>query len=213
MYNAWHPFRDDIYRYDIINLLIQRYGFGRYLEIGVNTGDTFSKIQCPEKTSVDPIQLGFTTHVMTSDEFFNQLPTHTVYDIIFIDGMHEYHQCYNDIINATKHLSPGGFILCHDMNPPAEWHTRPFDEFVVDQKLWNGDVYKSFVKFRMEHPNYSSCMLHDRDWGVGVITRGIGQHIPAFNVDDMCFADWCHNKNMLMNCIGTQTFIEKFIYN
>jgi len=213
MYNTEYPFRDDIYRYDIINLLIRQYDFSRYLEIGVYTGENFSRIQCQEKTSVDPVQLGFTTHVMTSDEFFRQIPIYEMYDIIFIDGLHEYHQCYKDIVNATRHLSPNGFILCHDMNPPTEWHTRSFEEFAVDQKPWNGDVYKSFVRFRMEHPDYSSCMLYDCDWGVGVITRGIGQHIPAFDVDNMSFDDWRHNKNMLMNCLDTQKFIEKFIYN
>lgn len=203
-------FRNDIYRYDIVNALIEKYNFTKYLEIGVNNGDMFTKINCSHKVSVDPEQYGYTTHQMTSDDFFNDLDENEKFDIIFVDGLHVADQCYRDIENSIKHLSDGGFIICHDMNPPSEWYARSLKEYEADHNWWNGDVYKAFVKFRQNYQNYSSCVLYDCDWGLGVITKGIGQNIMKVDIDNMSFKEWEQNKNVLMNCMDTNTFIQNF---
>ena len=103
----YHP---GIFRYDIINMLIQRYGFTKYLEIGVEYGTNFDKINIANKESVDIVDLGKTTHCMSSNDFFNNTQPDTKWDIIFIDGMHQYEQCYLDIVNASRHLEDNGFI-------------------------------------------------------------------------------------------------------
>lgn len=199
----------ELFRYDIINMLIKKYGYKKYLEIGVFMGETFNKIECENKTSVDPNQYGYTTHQMNSDTFFNIIDENEKFDIVFIDGFHEYEQCYRDMENAIKHISENGIILCHDMNPYNKWLTRSYEEFLKDPGFWTGDVYKSFIKFRQKHLDYSCCLLHDCDWGIGVIKKGIGQYVHC-NIDTMTFEEFSCNKNYLMNCIEINDFIKVF---
>ena len=52
---------------------------------------------------------------MTSDEFFSQ--NKDIFDVIFIDGLHEYHQVYNDAINALKAIKKGHYVAFHDFLP------------------------------------------------------------------------------------------------
>lgn len=200
-------YRTDVYKKDIINKLIKKYNFKSYLEIGVFYGETFNAVECEIKTSVDPKQYGSTTHQMTSDEFFKQINKTEKFDVIFIDGLHTYEQCYKDIENATKHLSDNGFILCHDMNPIEEWWAG--DSPLFEGAGWTGNVYKSFIKFRQTHLDYSCCLLFDCDLGIGIIRKGIGQQIQC-NVDTLTFNEFSYNKNYLMNCISTDDFIKTF---
>ena len=39
------------------------------------------------------------------------------FDIIFIDGLHEYDQVKKDIVNSLKFIDEKGFILIHDLLP------------------------------------------------------------------------------------------------
>lgn len=201
-------FTEEYARYDILNMLIKKYGFKTYLEIGVAEGDTFRQIVCEEKTSVDPLQRGATTCQMTSDEFFASLPPDRKFDIIFVDGLHIYEQCYTDIENSVRHLSDNGFVLCHDMNPINKWVCRRFPA-EGETGPWTGDVYKAFVKFRCNYLNYSCCLLYDCDWGVGVIRKGIGRKIIC-DADNLAYDDFANNKNYLMNCISVYDFVKHF---
>lgn len=110
---------------------------------------------------------------MYSDDFFANLDKDDKFDIIFVDGLYKYEQCYRDLENSIKHLEDNGFLLCHDMNPYNRWLARPE---LVNGEIgpWNGDVYKSFIKFRQNHFDYCCCMLYDCDWEIGVIKKGIG---------------------------------------
>lgn len=199
-------FTPGLFRYDVINRLIMKYWFKSYLEIGVENGTCFSNVNCRYKTGVDPDPRSAATVFMTSDEYFESISDDVKFDIIFIDGLHRYEQCYRDIVNATKHLNDGGFILCHDMNPLDKMAAAPEQ---IDNLAWNGDVWRSFVKFRQDYRNYSSCLLYDLDWGVGVITKGIGQSIMV-DVDKLTFEDWQNSKQYLMNCMKTEDFLRLF---
>jgi hypothetical protein len=42
-------------RYDLINYIINKYGFKDYLEIGVANGDCIKKIKATNKDGVDPV--------------------------------------------------------------------------------------------------------------------------------------------------------------
>ena len=75
---------------------------------------------------------------------------------------------------------------------------------------WMGDVYRAFVKFRMEHRGYSSCMIYDTDCGMGVIMRGIGTKVEC-DLDNMTYYDWECNKQYLMNCISYDDFAKLFL--
>jgi|TARA_B100000470_G_scaffold184171_1_gene149151 hypothetical protein len=115
-------------RSDIINHAIQAIKAKDYLEIGCAYNENFDKIKVKNKVGIDPNSGG--TLRMTSDEFFavNLMK----YDVIFIDGLHEHKQVWQDFCNSVKILRPRGIIILHDMLPPGEQQAIwPFEE---DQK-------------------------------------------------------------------------------
>ena len=94
-------------RYEIIQDIIDFKKYNSYLEIGCDRNQSFSNIKIEKKVGVDPVEGG--THKMTSDEFFNI--NKDMFDIIFIDGLHEYYQVIKDIENSLNFLNDNGVIL------------------------------------------------------------------------------------------------------
>jgi hypothetical protein len=159
----------EIKRFDIINFLIEKYNLTNYLEIGVFHGENIREVKAPYKNGVDPGIEGVVApevdYPITSDKFFELIKGHDIkYDIIFIDGLHEYSQVKKDIENSFNHLKHGGFILMHDCNPVSYISQLPNRKTIV----WNGDVWRSFVEFRLNNPLIESCVV-DTDFGVGFI--------------------------------------------
>lgn len=154
-------------RTDIINHIVKKYNYKRYLEIGVrNPSDNFDKIIIEHKDGVDPA--GKCNHPMTSDDFFNTLDIKTKYDLIFIDGLHLDYQVEKDIKNSLNHLNDDGTIIMHDCNPIEEEHQ--VEEYIVG-KTWNGTTWKAYAKYRMINPNLNMYVINT-DHGVGIIQRG-----------------------------------------
>ena len=100
-------------RIALINLLLKNFNNPSYLEIGCNKNKLFDSIYVEDKIGVDPIAGGNVR--LTSDDFLNKMKKK--FDLIFIDGLHEYHQVRRDFENAHKVLKPNGYILLHDMHP------------------------------------------------------------------------------------------------
>ena len=162
---------EPMYRFDIINRLIEGNAYQRYLEIGVEGGDAQRAVRCALKHGVDPAS-DHATFRVPSDEFFAGLSSEVEYDCIFVDGMHEEEQVLRDIENSLRHLSAGGTIVVHDVNPPSEWHQRDYE--VAKQngcRQWNGTVWRAWVRLRATRPDLRMLMV-DTDWGCGVIQRG-----------------------------------------
>lgn len=154
-------------KYDIINYYIRTRGYSTYLEIGVDKGICFNAVQCESKESVDPAQSSYShakpTYKMTSDELFDTIEESKKWDIILVDGLHHSEQVYKDIQNSLQHLTPGGVIVCHDMNPLSEGA-----QIVPRQQShWNGDCWKAWVRTRKEVP-YQMRVV-DTDQGCGII--------------------------------------------
>ena len=133
-------------RHDVINFLIRdnKMRNPNYLEIGVQRGLTFSKINSNKKTAVDPYPINegveITNFKITSDEFFNIIDKDTKYDVIFIDGLHECHQVAKDFINSVKHSKEGSLIIFDDVYPHNENEQRiPVSQV---QGPCTGDVWK-----------------------------------------------------------------------
>ena len=51
----------------------------------------------------------------TSDEFFKN--NKEKFDLIFLDGLHTYHQTIKDINNSLRNLNSNGIIIIHDCLP------------------------------------------------------------------------------------------------
>jgi len=169
-----------MYRFDIINKLINERNYTSYLEIGLdNPFLNFVKIKCKKKESVDPynpdlkistvwndsnveIFSKFLTYRMTSDEFFATYPNKK-YDLIFIDGLHIEEQCDKDIKNSLSHLNKGGVVVVHDclpINEASQSENNPTGS-------WVGTVWKSIVKYSML--TNLDIKVINTDWGVGLI--------------------------------------------
>lgn len=97
-------------RIAFINKAISQYKDCKYLEIGVGSNQVFNSIplKIDNKFGVDPMTGG--NYRMSSDEFF-QRNKHLKFDVIFIDGSHEYEQCQKDCLNSINHLNKGGIIF------------------------------------------------------------------------------------------------------
>lgn len=92
-----------------------------YLELGVNDNKNFNEIKCNYKFSVD--MNGKAMFNGTTDEFFEKLPKHKRFDIIFIDANHDYDYVLRDFNNSINHATT--WILLHDMIPKSIKFTRP----------------------------------------------------------------------------------------
>jgi len=140
----------------------------KYLEIGCDKNQTYDSIalNSKDKTGVDPAAGGNTR--TTSDKFFEG--NNNKFDVIFIDGLHEYFQCQKDIINSLSCLNPGGFILIHDMIP-LDWRS----EFVPRmQDTWNGDVWKT--AYELSKSNNLEFSIVEADNGVGIIKNVLSNY-------------------------------------
>ena len=188
-------------RTDIINHLIKKNNYKRYLEIGVRDPESnLNLIDIEHKDGVDPA--GRCNYPITSDDFFEQLDENVKYDIIFIDGLHLDYQVEKDITNSLKHLSDGGTIVMHDCSPIKEEHQ--VEEYVLGT-TWNGTTWKAYVKFRMTDENLNMCVV-DTDHGVGIISKGKQTLFPKSDILDFKLLD--ENRKEILNLITPQQFLN-----
>lgn len=125
-------------RTDVLNKLIDTYGYVDYLEIGTQTREqNFNKIKAKNKFCVDPDNNAKPDFKGTSDEFFKQ--NKKTFDLIFIDGLHTAAQSMKDFENAIECLNEGGAIVFHDSYPDNLEYTKP---------IWCGDVFKTVLALK-----------------------------------------------------------------
>jgi hypothetical protein len=190
-------------RSDIINILIKKFNYSSYLEIGTfNKQLNFNLIQCKSKICVDPNPSTQPTFAMTSDDFFIQ-NTQT-FDIVFIDGLHLHEQVFKDITNSLKVLNKNGTIVCHDMLPGKEiMQVRDPQTLYFG---WTGDCWRAFFKCKSLFNNLDMCVVNV-DNGVGVIREGKQELISV--PENLDWQYFCNNKD-LMNVISIEQFKNKF---
>ena len=103
-------------RWDVINRFIDTKSL--YLEVGVDEGECFRRIQTRWKIGVDVApNPGVTTFTCTSDEFFAAWNHRVKFDVIFIDGKHLEEFVDRDVLNAVSCLEDDGVIILHDCLP------------------------------------------------------------------------------------------------
>lgn len=206
-------------RYDIINFLIEKNKYNKYLEIGVrNPDDCFNIIECETKYSVDPcyeFQGYRPNYQYTSDEFFNLLDSNMLdlhsdynWDIIFIDGLHISNQVEKDILNSLNHLSENGIIVLHDCNPSDIWFAR--EDYIIDGVAhgWNGTVWKAVYKLRATRPDLFVCTV-DTDYGIGLIKKGT-QKCCEFDNEYYEYRKFETDKKKYLNLISVEEFKKIF---
>ena len=189
-------------RTDIINHLIKKIEAKSYLEIGVREPEgNFNHIKCDKKVAVDPVPLGQGIIALTSDAFFKQ--NESMFDVIFIDGLHVADQVERDILNSLAVLNPGGYIICHDMNPTEELMQKVPIETTG---AWTGDCWKAWVKLRSERDDLSMYVL-DTDYGVGVIQRAYQEKL-LLNGLELTYSNLVLNREEWLNLIDSNMLYE-----
>ena len=165
---------------DIINILVERHGLKRYLEVVTpRTGFQFPKINASPLEVCDRIVYrcpfdfndgSVVTYQVEDDGIGAALETikKTVsgYDIIFVDPHHTYESSWQSIVSAFEILAPQGFVVIHDCNPPTMEIAGP--EFKPGE--WCGVTYLAYLDFVLADARRSYLTV-DTDYGVGVIRK------------------------------------------
>lgn len=192
-------------RTDVINALIKKNGYKKYLEIGVEAGHNHKSIEVDFKHGVDPNVATYDAQFhLKSDEFFDVIKSELKYDIIFIDGMHKEEQVLRDFDNALKHLTKRGTIILHDASPPSEEFADPTPRAIN----WCGTVYKAIYKLR-RRPTLTVHTV-DCDFGCAIV-----QPIPAnytMKIKEFSsFAEFDKNRQTYIGLITEEEFTSMYI--
>ena len=186
-------------RMSFISLAIQKFRNCEYLEIGCAGNACFSSIPLINKTGVDPENGGNIRD--TSDNFFKNNKKN--FDVIFIDGLHQYEQCRKDIINSLKVLNENGLIFLHDMIPRS-WVEENVPRL---QKVWSGDVWK--VALELIKTKGVDFFIIIADHGVGVIKkkeRNVIYHDDYKNIKNLKFKDFLNLSEKIKYVEPKQAF-------
>jgi len=170
----------------------RRFRPARYLEIGVDQGDSLSLVR-PETriVGVDPKPQvtalnhpDWTVVTATSEEFFR---SHDVLgllggpvDLAFVDGLHHFEVAMADVLAIEPHAHPGTVVLVHDVVPidaPTSTRNRT-------GAVWSGDVWKAVVLLREHRPDLTITTLNVEPTGMAVITGFGGRPSTSAKHDD-----------------------------
>ena len=187
----WHKYPS---RYQIIQETIDRKNYKTYLEIGCYKDELFSKIKIDAKIGVDPVSGG--TIRETSDNFFKK--NNIKFDIIFIDGLHEYDQVKKDINNSLLFLNNNGVIFLHDCMPKR----YIYQAVPRATGQWNGDVWKNIVETRTKS-EIDTYVIH-ADQGIGLILKRPNRQLLQLNISNfkkLKFRDFFLNYKEYLNVI------------
>ena len=192
-------------RHAFINLAVSKFENCKYLEIGVENNDVFNSIPLKQdnKFGVDPVSGG--NFRMTSDEFFQEY-NNLKFDVIFIDGLHEYKQCQNDCINSMRHLNPNGIILFHDLLPRSYFEEKTPKK----QSPWLGDVWK--VAVELNNSKNVDFKIINIDFGVGVLKlKNNFEYTKLPELSEKNFSDYLdfRKKFEIISCDQGLEFILK----
>ncbi len=164
---------------------------------------------------------------VTSDDFFKQneplLNTNKI-QLAFIDGLHTYEQALTDTLNTLKFSDDNVVIVLHDCNPLDALAAHPaisIDHARAELKdhkdwknIWNGDVWKTIVDIRKNHPEWTSFVLNT-DHGLGFVYKKKRENLPeVFNsITDIASLDYDFfdkNRNDLID-LKPVSYFEDFL--
>ena len=193
-----------IHRLNLINKIISDYQLKSYLEIGCDQNEVFSNVIVENKVGVDPVNGGNIR--LTSDDFFKR--NSNSFDLIFIDGLHEYTQVKKDIFNSLKVLNPKGIILVHDCMPLTY-----LDQAIPrGQRKWNGDVWKSIVELRTRSDIFTCVGCFDQ--GIGMILNRKNDQVLELSKEnnlrfkDLSYENYYYNFNKYLNLVDYKNFFK-----
>lgn len=164
---------------EIIGLLAARFGFTRYLELCTATTGNFYKdldlkrlpkahrlmYNCPADFD-DGLKIDFRSENFDIAECLSAMSKDRLrFDIILVDGFHEYELAYRDLGAAFDLIDDGGMLVVHDCLPPNATTAAP--RFVPG--AWCGTTYKAYLDF--VHGRRLRHFTVDADYGCGIIRK------------------------------------------
>lgn len=145
----------------------------RYLEIGVQTGKSYTLADCPS-IGIDPsprLEHGIkpkNLYTCTSDDFFffhaKQAITEPI-DMAFIDGMHLVEFVYRDFMYLEKYMSADGIVIIDDVLPNHTLQARRNRK----TRAWTGDVWRIFPILKSLRPDLKLTLLDTHPTGLLII--------------------------------------------
>ena len=190
-------------RVDIINHLIKKMGYKEYLEVGVYKGEVFNTIKI-NKTGVDLDCDIDNVLNMSSNDFFED--NSNLYDLIFIDGDHNYNQVKLDVENALSILTPNGMVVMHDTCPTKRKHVEPKKDEIQE---WCGESFKVAAEYNKM--DGFSVITWAQDFGVTIIRTGNDYDLISFDYD-INFYNLLKYKYEMVNAQSIEA-IESSLYN
>ncbi|HEX8609671.1 MAG TPA: hypothetical protein VF800_00075 [Telluria sp.] len=203
---------------DIVNRLIRKFGFKRYLEYHKFDGSScFAQVACdsktqayiPEHTYLDAanterlLRVAATAAPQDILELPQLLERHAGqrFDIIFFDPVHLRPQVDHALRALPALLNPGGVLVVHDCNPDNEAWTSA-------QRcpgVWCGETYKAFALLR--HHNPGRTVTVDEDFGVGMIwNHGLVLDYPLDA--DLTYQQFAAQRASYAGLISYHQFLE-----
>jgi hypothetical protein len=145
----------------LMNQLLRRArGTRHYLEIGIASGKTIVNVQADLAVGVDPfpevrtVPTNCIIHQVSSRDFFkSKAMIAAPYSVIFVDGLHLWEECLEDILLSFDNLAEFGFVAVDDTYPSGEAEAvraQTYEEAVLlgrksgrEIEGWMGDVWRA----------------------------------------------------------------------
>jgi hypothetical protein len=198
-----YDFDSTLTRSLIVNNIIDRKKYETYLEIGCDKNILFNSVKIKKKIGIDPVSGGNIR--MSSDNFFKN--NQDKFDLIFIDGLHQYEQVKRDVYNSLKFLNDNGVILLHDCMPSSFMRQAP----KRSSNIWNGDVWKNIVEFRTLDQIDTYTIYADH--GIGLILKRKNRNkllLKIESFDKLKFQDYYKNYKLFLNIVHFKDLNQLF---
>jgi hypothetical protein len=198
-----YDFDSTLTRSLIVNNIIDRKKYETYLEIGCDKNILFNSVKIKKKIGIDPVSGGNIR--MSSDNFFKN--NQDKFDLIFIDGLHQYEQVKRDVYNSLKFLNDNGVILLHDCMPSSFMRQAP----KRSSNIWNGDVWKNIVEFRTFDQIDTYTIYADH--GIGLILKRKNRNkllLKIESFDKLKFQDYYKNYKLFLNIVNFKDLNQLF---
>lgn len=191
-------------RWELLNRIAARIGARAYLEIGVQRGDVFSRVEVERKVGVDPDPRSAATIHLPSDAYFDRLDAESPserFDLVFVDGLHHREQVVRDVRNSIRYLSTGGVTVVHDCDPPSE----AAGGRAMCSGVWCGDVWKGWIDLRRELDR--ETFVVDTDLGCGVILEG--DPAPPNGESDPTWSEFAANRSEWLRLVSVDDALDR----
>jgi len=175
-----HHFSTPAPKMEIISLLAAQNGFRRYLELCTSmTGGYYAALDreilssaqrlmynCPVDFD-DGFDVDYRSESLDISQCLAEITSKGLrYDIILVDGWHEYDTSYRDLRTAFDLIDGGGLLVVHDCLPPNAAVATP--EFIPGE--WCGVTYKAYLDFVCGRRDLDYRTV-DIDYGCGIIRK------------------------------------------